>query len=137
MLSAAPVLSLPILGTFQASPRSLLEVLIGGGLFVVFIAASPDLCAFAGLEFQGPPSMVSRRLKASLVPSILPFDGLDGRPRRIGAMASRTFSRACMPFIREPVESGDLIEAAWFFVATGESGSGRERGESTCFGGGV
>lgn len=59
------------------------------------IDASPDLWALAGFTSpQGFLSTVSMRLRGSSASFRDPFVGLDGLPRRIGAIASNTFSRA-------------------------------------------
>ena len=91
----------------------------------------PDLCAFAGFPTQGPRSLVSIRLNA-FSEMVGAFVGLEGLPRRIGAMASNTFSRACTP-----LGGGDDTFESLFRLASERAGrSGGFRGERGCCGGG-
>lgn len=90
--SAAGLLSLFELRTSQAWPK-LFPAVAEGLLLVNDIDAIPDLYAFTGWDFHGPLSRESIRLKASF-DTFVEEVGVVGRPRRIGAMASSTFSRA-------------------------------------------
>lgn len=90
--SAAGLLSRPESRISHACPRPAPAV-AGDGLFDARTDAKPDLYAFTGCIPHGELSRESIRPNASF-PGLVAAVGVVSLPRRIGAMASSTFSRA-------------------------------------------